>query len=743
MSHRRPTTISVVINTYNRAASLETTLLGLQQCDAADVEVVVVNGPSTDATTEVLARWAPSIKVGHCPERNLAASRNIGIALAAGEVVAFIDDDAYPDPAWLRDLLDGFDDPEIAAVGGPTYDYTGAQLQARFSLADRLGDAWTLNDPDAPDPTWTHCVPAARAFVYTIGTNSSFRRQHLLEVGGFDEEYDYYLDETDVCLRLVDRGWVVRAADEPTVFHKFLPSDIRGPERAIRSRFAVIKNRTYFGLTHSRESHSFEELCRSMVRFIDLSRNDIESNVARGLLSEADRQVFEDDVHRASSMGFEHWLEGPKTRPSQWFDEHPAPWIPFPVAPDAVDGGRRLHICLLSQEHPPGRVNGIGRLVQSTAVALAARGHVVRVLTRGDDHDRVDLEDGVWVHRIVARPHARPDDLAALPAGLWDHSATMAEELARIDRKRSIDVVQVPNWDSEGLATLRDGTLPLALGIYTPLCTLARIDAHLLGEHQAMLDAECWSYRHADLLVASGPAVLDEVEGGYGIELDRRRVVVVPNGLAHPGPSRTTAEARHDEIIVLYVGRLERRKGVDGLLAAAPQLLDAHPEARLVIVGDDQIPGPDGRTHREVFAASPDGARLAGRVTFTGPLDDDERQAWYERCDVFVAPSRFESFGLVLLEAMMHGVPVVAGECTAMQTIVEGGAGLVASADRPELLAEAIGSLVGDRDERRRLGEVGRRRYEDRYSAAAMAGALVAAYRQAIADGRLGRRYHA
>src|SRR5713226_3171241 len=100
---------SIVINTYNRAHSLAVTLRSLRYLREQDFEVVVVNGPSDDATEQVLASYGDSIRVGVCPQRNLSISRNIGIKMAHGEIVAFLDDDAVPDEYWLRDLAAGYD----------------------------------------------------------------------------------------------------------------------------------------------------------------------------------------------------------------------------------------------------------------------------------------------------------------------------------------------------------------------------------------------------------------------------------------------------------------------------------------------------------------------------------------------------------------------------------------------------------------------------------------------------------
>ena len=81
-------TFSIVINTLNRAAYLDDAIAGVLQLDYPEFELVVVNGPSTDNTTQVLERWADKIKIGNCDVANLSVSRNVGIAAAAGDVVA-------------------------------------------------------------------------------------------------------------------------------------------------------------------------------------------------------------------------------------------------------------------------------------------------------------------------------------------------------------------------------------------------------------------------------------------------------------------------------------------------------------------------------------------------------------------------------------------------------------------------------------------------------------------------------
>ncbi|HWM21281.1 MAG TPA: glycosyltransferase, partial [Ilumatobacteraceae bacterium] len=215
--------VSVVICTYNRAESLQRTLDALRYQSYHDFEVVVVNGPSMDRTDDVLDRWRNTVKVVSNPLANLSVSRNLGIRQSAGELVAFIDDDAIPEFDWLDDIAGAFGDAEVAGAGGLVFDHTGVEFQFRFSASSRLGEP-LLSDVASFDAL---CVPGAFWFPHLQGTNAAFRRDALDEVGGFDETFDYYLDETDLCARIVDAGYVLRQLDDAHVHHKFLPSGLR------------------------------------------------------------------------------------------------------------------------------------------------------------------------------------------------------------------------------------------------------------------------------------------------------------------------------------------------------------------------------------------------------------------------------------------------------------------------------------------------------------------------------------
>ena len=143
-------------------------------------EVIVVNGPSTDGTGGAarVARRARSGTLDN-PERNLSRSRNLGIAAAAGELVAFLDDDAVPEPRWLEELVAPFADERVAGAGGLVLDHTGVRVQWRHLVVSRAGDH-DFDQLAAARPR-SSCR-GADPFLYVAGGNSAFRRAALVEI---------------------------------------------------------------------------------------------------------------------------------------------------------------------------------------------------------------------------------------------------------------------------------------------------------------------------------------------------------------------------------------------------------------------------------------------------------------------------------------------------------------------------------------------------------------------------------
>jgi glycosyltransferase involved in cell wall biosynthesis len=170
--------------------------------------------------------------------------------------------------------------------------------------------------------------------------------------------------------------------------------------------------------------------------------------------------------------------------------------------------------------------------------------------------------------------------------------------------------------------------------------------------------------------------------------------------------------------LILAIGRLTAQKDHPTLLRAFARVHDRHPEAVLAILGI----GPLERETRALVSS----LGLEGSVLLPGRL---EIRDWLERADLFVHTSRWEGFGMVLLEAMLAGLPVVATGVSAVPEVVaDGETGLLFAQGDDEGIADAIDSLLSDRARAQAMGAAGLRRAQDRFSVARMAARTIAVY---------------
>ncbi|HEY1016309.1 MAG TPA: glycosyltransferase family 4 protein [Herpetosiphonaceae bacterium] len=185
---------------------------------------------------------------------------------------------------------------------------------------------------------------------------------------------------------------------------------------------------------------------------------------------------------------------------------------------------------------------------------------------------------------------------------------------------------------------------------------------------------------------------------------------------------------------LLFVGQLTPRKGYDLALRAMPAILREHPAATLLMVS--------GINHAERAEVERIGAELgiADHIAFLGRVDDTALVNLFRACDAYLTPTRYEGFGLTLLEAMAAEAPIVASNIPVVSEIVSDGEnGLLADYDSAEAVAAAALRILGDQALQARLRAGGRRTCEIWYNPTRLAGQLEAVYREVI-DGAGDRR---
>ena len=219
--------VSVIVVSRGRPAALDLCLTGLSQLDHPAYEAIVVACPAGCAT--VAARPdAAHVKLVPFDEPNISAARNLGIARAGGDILAFLDDDAVPEPSWLRHLAAPFADPEVAAAGGFVRGRNGIAFQNRANIVTTGGATEPLElDGDAPQVLRRETGRAIK----TEGTNMALRRDLMAAMGGFDPAFRFFLDDTDVNMRLAMAGHATALVPLAQVHHGYAASDRRAADR--------------------------------------------------------------------------------------------------------------------------------------------------------------------------------------------------------------------------------------------------------------------------------------------------------------------------------------------------------------------------------------------------------------------------------------------------------------------------------------------------------------------------------
>jgi spore coat protein SA len=320
-------------------------------------------------------------------------------------------------------------------------------------------------------------------------------------------------------------------------------------------------------------------------------------------------------------------------------------------------------------------------------------------------------------------------------ASVWYHRM-YAMEVARRARQLGCDVVHVMNY-SQFVLVIRQ---------LHPRC---KISLNMSCEWVTQLDPKLVKKRlkQTDIVVGCSEYITRKIARKFPEYADR--CVTVPNAaqeVSSPsGPSRDKT--------VLFVGRLSPEKGVHHLIEAFHRVLERFPEARLRLVGGasavplELLIGLSDEPHVRAlqvfyqnggngtkdlylaFLKKQAGQEIGKRIIFEGNVTHDQVGAYYESATVVVNPSLSESFGNSLIEAMMHGLPVVATRVGGMTYTVDNGrTGLLVDAADPQALAKAICEVLQDWELACRMGDAGRQRVMEKFSWDRTADLLLEAY---------------
>ncbi len=363
---------------------------------------------------------------------------------------------------------------------------------------------------------------------------------------------------------------------------------------------------------------------------------------------------------------------------------------------------------------------GMNVYVRDLTRQLGTQGIEVDVFTRSqDEHIPHVLHDLGYGNRVVHIP-AGPEVPLPKP-DLINYIGEFVDKIVEFTETKKIryDLIHSHYWMS-GIAAADLKTrwrVPIVhmfhtLGIMKQ--RVARPGEEPEGDYR--LEGEKAVLKVADRIIAATPAELAQMQWLY--QADVSKIVVIPPGvdLSHfyPIPLDEAKEfvgLRPCDNMLLYVGRIEPLKGIDTLLEAISLIekkgiFEKYPFC-LIVIGGDPFEGPEQMSEemgrlldlREKF-------QLENVVTFLGKRSQDTLPYYYSAAQAVIVPSHYESFGIVALEAMACGTPVVASQVGGLAFLVQDGiTGFTVPSDEPEALAEKLILLIGEPELRERMGK--------------------------------------
>ncbi|RLF06421.1 MAG: hypothetical protein DRK00_01640 [Thermoprotei archaeon] len=379
------------------------------------------------------------------------------------------------------------------------------------------------------------------------------------------------------------------------------------------------------------------------------------------------------------------------------------------LSPASVsDPEEGLEVLQVSWEYPPHMIGGLGRAVTHISMRLAehAAVHVLTIGLPGSVRD--ERRDRLYVMRVD------PFTLRSTSFVSWVYCFNFLMIAKALSEGVRPHIIHSHDWLTAPASVALKHLLKAPLIVTIHATEYGRSRGSIVTPLQRQIHYWEWRvcYEAWRVLVCS-EWMKREVAAAFSLPEDK--LLVLPNGINveeldkhRPLEGERSRYALPWEKIVFFAGRHVYEKGVDVLLEAARIILSRRRDVKFVIAGDGPM-----RLHL-MWLASRYG--LGDKVFFTGRLRDDELYRAYKLADIVVIPSRYEPFGIVALEAMASGKPVVASNVGGLsEVVVNGETGLLVPPEDPEALARAIEELLENPRLAEEMGVRGRRRVEELY----------------------------
>jgi len=385
---------------------------------------------------------------------------------------------------------------------------------------------------------------------------------------------------------------------------------------------------------------------------------------------------------------------------------------------------------------PPG---GIGIHYRNLCESLVRRGHNVHVITAIPflNHENNSYFNGVTITKL---PLSYPKFITYPILGFilnlinieknilpyW-HSYLIFKKLKMMNKNNKLDIIEFPNTYGLLFFNVKHKDRNVINRVFTTDKDHTFInDIELTDYYYRRTVMETFCINNCNLIVVPSHEHKRKILTNYTV--NNKDIKIIPLGTDVP-KSKENKSNDKNSINILYVGRFEQRKGIDLLLNAIPIVLQkTDKNIKFQIIGKAH----NGIDYENNFYNEHNLSK-SSTVDFLGEITGDSLIPFYQNCDIFVAPSRWESFGLIYIEAMSYAKPIIACNNGGAKSIIRNNIdGLLVETENSMEIAKAILSLIADKQKRVTMGENSFSRFTKKYTTETITDATLEYYNSIV-----------
>ena len=697
---------TVVICSVDRPKFLGETLNQFRFLTQFPFEVILILGPGND---DFQIQELPfDVKIQRIPDRNLSLARNIGLSLSKTKWVIFLDDDAFPSSKWIEDYVEGvnknrksyFFSGKVLDPHHITFQYNGqiSNLLGSSEEENFFGDLSSLN---------------SKLFLRTpLGANFAVEKDIAVSIGGFNTALTWFLDETEFAIRMNAFGHSLVELDNALVEHWKSPSEIRDSAGRYVSIYQQWRSEGYVAGRYALPVFGAGATERNLLSKATISIENIHQAKKFGTFDESTCTRLLGELETGLLTGYRAGSDSI----NELVDfEVGQPIAKEQICPSVLSGiNTSKKILFIYRSYLDENEAGIAVWFKTLTDQLRKMDYFVEILCENPEKNsfmfEYKSEDNL---QIVLTPGNSNlvSSISNLYPGFVQHFASSAYKyVKKFQAFNPHSYIVVPSF--EGFSNVISETSRVITTLHTTSHTIENILPTETVKSQVRQDfshLENFSIRNSAHLLANTQATSEYTANIYNI--DKSRISMIYHGLdAHIASPELVSNFSE----FLYIGRLEPRKGLDLLLDVWEILASKSNDIKLTVVG--QPVGNFGRSQVKRMKN-----KLSGNVDFLGYVSKEEKISLISRSSGVLIPSRYESFGLVALEAARQRRLSIGNSAGGLREILEMGLGLSLNFTNPHEVAAELENLVSDRTRITKLSDVAFDTYNENFTSLKMA----------------------